>query len=185
MTSSWEGRDMFIQNSQWHGTLSGELSMQWTRTPEALVLTTLHYNEIIMSAKLSQIIGASIVCSIVGSDADQRKLQSSTLLAFVRWPVHSPHKRPITRKVFPFDDVIMLPKYSALSWRRVMCAIHTLHKWIFVPRENLMKTPVTNATFWGPLLIIFARAKLLKLIYEWEVLGETGPLFEGVTWAMY
>ena len=24
-----------------------------------------------------------------------------------RWPVNSPHKRPVTRKIFPFDDVIM------------------------------------------------------------------------------
>ena len=23
------------------------------------------------------------------------------------WPVNSPHKRPVTRKMFPFDDVIM------------------------------------------------------------------------------
>ena len=44
--------------------------------------------------------------------ADQRKHQSSASLAFVRgihWrPVNSPHKWPVTRKMFPFDDVIML-----------------------------------------------------------------------------
>ena len=38
--------------------------------------------------------------------------QSSASLAFVRgirrWPVNSPHKRPVTRKMFPFDDVIMI-----------------------------------------------------------------------------
>ena len=39
--------------------------------------------------------------------ADQRKHQSSTSLAFVRWPMNSPHKGPVTRKMFPFDDVIM------------------------------------------------------------------------------
>ena len=37
--------------------------------------------------------------------------QSSASLAFVRgihhWPVNSPHKGPVTRKMFPFDDVIM------------------------------------------------------------------------------
>ena len=42
---------------------------------------------------------------------DQRKHQSSVSLAFVRvihrWPVNSPHKRPVTRKLFLFDDVIM------------------------------------------------------------------------------
>ena len=45
------------------------------------------------------------------SDADQRKHQSSASLAFVRgihWrPVNCPHKWPVTRKMFTFDDVIM------------------------------------------------------------------------------
>ena len=44
--------------------------------------------------------------------ADQRKYQSSASLAFVWgihwWPVNSPHERPVTRKLFQFDDVIML-----------------------------------------------------------------------------
>ena len=48
----------------------------------------------------------------VYSGGDQRKHQSSTSLAFVWgihwWPVNSPHKWPVTRKMFPFDDVIML-----------------------------------------------------------------------------
>ena len=52
-------------------------------------------------------------CSTVYSDADQRKHQSSASLAFVRGihrgPVNSPHKWPVTRKMFPFDDVIMKP----------------------------------------------------------------------------
>ena len=53
----------------------------------------------------------SIVCSAVCSGADRRKHQRSASLAFVRgihrWPVNSPHKGPVTRKMFPFDDVIM------------------------------------------------------------------------------
>ena len=40
-----------------------------------------------------------------------KKHQSSAPLAFVRgihrWPVNSPHKGPVTRKMLPFDDVIM------------------------------------------------------------------------------
>ena len=40
-----------------------------------------------------------------------KKNQSSASLAFLRiihrWPVDSPHKWPVTRKMFPFDDVIM------------------------------------------------------------------------------
>ena len=52
-----------------------------------------------------------IVYSTEYLDADQRKHQSSVSLAFVRglqrWPVNSPHKWPVTRKMFPFDDIIM------------------------------------------------------------------------------
>ena len=39
--------------------------------------------------------------------ADQRKHQGSAPLAFVQGMVNSPHKGPVTRKMFPFDDVIM------------------------------------------------------------------------------
>ena len=58
-----------------------------------------------------QITSLTIVYSIDYSDADQRKHQRSASLAFVRGlhrgPVNSPHKWPVTRKMFPFDDVIM------------------------------------------------------------------------------
>ena len=64
-----------------------------------------------MGAIASQITSLTIVYSTVYSDADQRKHQSSASLAFVwginREPVNSPHKWPVTRKMFPFDDVIM------------------------------------------------------------------------------
>ena len=53
----------------------------------------------------------TIVSSTVYSDADERKYQSSATLAFVREihrrPVNFPHKWPVTRKMFQFDDVIM------------------------------------------------------------------------------
>ena len=46
------------------------------------------------------------------SGADQIKHQSSASLALVwgihRWPVNSPHQGPVTRQMFPFDDVHML-----------------------------------------------------------------------------
>ena len=67
-----------------------------------------------MGAIASQITSLTIVYSIVYSDADQRKHQSSASLAFVwgihRGPVNFPHKWPVMRKMFPFDDVIMVTK---------------------------------------------------------------------------
>ena len=70
-----------------------------------------HYGNVTVGAIASQITSITIVYSTVYSDADQRKHQSSASLAFVwgihRGPVNSPHKWPVTRKMFPFDDVIM------------------------------------------------------------------------------
>ena len=75
------------------------------------LLTIHHYNNIIMSTMASQITSLMIVYSTVYSGADQRKHQSSTSLAFVqgihRSLVNSLHKWPVTRKMFPFDDIIM------------------------------------------------------------------------------
>ena len=69
------------------------------------------YSDVIMGAMASQITSLTIVYSTVYSGADQRKHQSSASRAFLRgiyrWPVNSPHKWPVTRKKFPFDDVIM------------------------------------------------------------------------------
>ena len=65
-----------------------------------------------MSAMAFQVTSVSIVCSAVCSGIEQRKHQRSSSLAFVReihrWPMDSPHKGPVTRKMLPFDDVIMV-----------------------------------------------------------------------------
>ena len=75
-----------------------------------------HYIDVIMTTMTSQITSLTAVYSIVYSDADQRKHQSSTSLAFMRWihrgPVNSPHKWPVTRKMFPFADILMSHHFS-------------------------------------------------------------------------
>ena len=80
------------------------------------LITLARYNDIIMSAMASQVTSLMIVYSSAYSGADQRKHQSSVSLAFVRGihrrPVNSPHKWPVTRKVFSFGDVIMLVWYQ-------------------------------------------------------------------------
>ena len=62
-----------------------------------------------MGAMSSQITSVSIVYSAVCLGADQRKHQNSASLAFVRGihrgPVNSPHKGPVTRKMFPSHDI--------------------------------------------------------------------------------
>ena len=71
-----------------------------------------HYYDVIMVAMPSQITSFTIVYSTVYSGTDQRENQNYASLTFVRgihrWPVNSPHKGPVTRKMFPFDDVIIV-----------------------------------------------------------------------------
>ena len=92
---------------------------------------TEHYDDVIMGAMASQITSHAILYSTVYSDADQRKHQSSASLAFVRGihrgPVNSPHKWPVTRKMSPFDDVIMVTD----SWTWCFKVFPNLRKIVF------------------------------------------------------
>ena len=98
--------------------------LDWHHANKAAMM--IHYNDVIMGAMASQITSLTIVYSTVYSGADQRKYQSSASLAFVRgihrWPVKSPHKGPVTRKMFPFNDVIM----------KSISAIWLMLLWIFI-----------------------------------------------------
>ena len=92
-----------------------------------------------MSFMASQITSLTIVYSTVYSGADQRKHQSSASLAFVRGihrgPVNSPHKWPVTRKMFPFDDVIM---NIVIKNDLKMPAILSWHKWVTIKWPNTL-----------------------------------------------
>ena len=77
-----------------------------------IILTNFHYGDVVMGTVASQITCLTIVYSTIYSGVDKRKHQSSASLAFL-WgihsgPVNSPHKWPVTRKMFPLDDVIIL-----------------------------------------------------------------------------
>ena len=62
-------------------------------------------------------------CLLNRSFGRRSKKTSLASLAFVRgihrWPVNSPHKWPVTRKMFPFDDVIMTT--TTMCTRRAGC----------------------------------------------------------------
>ena len=106
-----------------------------------------HSIDVIMSVVASQITGVSIVYSNVCSGADQRKYQGSVSLIFVRGIhrslMNSMHKGPVTRKMFPFDDVIMMMyrrqilfnsqktlRYSPSNCRDMECPVFVFGKWI-------------------------------------------------------
>ena len=93
-----------------------------------------HYSDVIMSAMASKITGASVIYLTVCSRVDQRKHQCSASLALVRgihwWPVNSPHKGPVTRKRFPFDDAIV--KSWSPDW--YLCSHHHACCWLSTAR---------------------------------------------------
>ena len=103
----------------------------------------LHYDDVIMDSIASQITSLTIVYSTVHSGADQSKHQSSASLAFVweihRWPVNFPHKWPVTRKMFPFDDVIM-------DHNNPLLILHTF-LWEPALRDIFSKLSKINAIF--------------------------------------
>ena len=103
-----------------------------------------------MGAMTSQIPSLTIVYSTVYSDADQEKHQSSASLAFVwgiqRWPVNSLHKKPVTRKMFPFHYVIMIfmfwVMWSAYHINSAYCTNSSYEialRWIFVDKPTLVQ----------------------------------------------
>ena len=92
-----------------------------------------------MDAIASQINSLTIVYWTIYWGADQRKHQSSASLAFVRgihlWPVNSLHKGPVTRKMFPYDDVIMLCSFCSLYFTSSCCAT-LISEWKMGPRNS-------------------------------------------------
>ena len=86
--------------------IQGTVYLHAESTNEMIWLDEDHfYSDVIISAMASQITGVSMVRSPGRSGAHQRKHQSSASLAL--WGVNSLNKGPVTRRMFPFDDVIM------------------------------------------------------------------------------
>ena len=116
----------------WHlcGKVSGQLhdvtwhDMTWCQAKSSHSVCQKfrwHYTDFLMGPMASQITSLTIVYSTANSGGDQRKHQSSASLTFVqgihRWSVNSPHKWPVTRNFFPFDDVIMGRTFMGLHLR--------------------------------------------------------------------
>ena len=126
-----------------------------------------------MRAMASLITGVSIVCSNVCSCTDQRKHQSFASLAFgrdQRWPVDSSHKGPVTRKMFPFDDVIMLTDmyestchYLNQWWPSLMTPICVARSWWI---KRTMVEVGRSTTRW---FLSYHRVCILRVITLYDV----------------
>ena len=117
-----QGRHLFGGIAEWsqtrvirlrlHIKQAQRVGLSPDHNSHGVVVKNLEYsNDVMMSAIASQNTSLPIVNAAVYSGTDERKHQSSASLAFVRgihrWPVNSPHKWPVTRKMFPFNDVII------------------------------------------------------------------------------
>ena len=96
-----------------------------------------HYTDVIMGAIVSQITSLTIVYSTVYSDADHRNIKAPR---YWRGPVNSPHKWPVTRNMFPFDEVIM--RYQ-LSVHLSMCCHWVIIFW----QRHLQKNGISSNIF--------------------------------------
>ena len=91
-----------------------------------------HCIDVIMTRMASQITSLTIVYSTVYSGADKKKTSKLRVTGLCvgnsPGPVNSPHKGPVTRKMIPFDDVIMS---NHIPYFCVWCNHSLLHHWPF------------------------------------------------------
>ena len=78
------------------------------------LIILVHYNDVIMSAMASQITASRLFIQPFIQAQMKEKIK---LRVTGRSPVNSPHKGPVTRKMFPFDDVIMKIWIVRLVWK--------------------------------------------------------------------
>ena len=171
-----------------------EQTVEWPVIWPAMILmwhhcNDVHYSDVIMGMMASQITSLMIVCLTIYSSADQRKHQSSTSLAFVwgihRWPVNSPHKGPVMRKMFPFDEVLcfesqLMPYTRAdritaqVGWR------YKPKKWIQLEPPNELCSH-ENVIYWGPDKTV----AILQTTFSNSFLFENYCILIQVAWGLF
>ena len=144
-----------------------------------------------MSEMASQITSITIVCSTIYSGADKRKYIISASLAFLwgiyRWPVNSPHKRPVTRKIFPFDDVIIhhiSSKAVLVHWRQsfYLSAIYTTKAVLGSLARPLWKIAITHCV---PGRLMFVLKQVIYLIGHLEIWTSFKMQYPNICYGIY
>ena len=118
------------------------------------------YTDVIMTTIASQITSLTIVYSTVYSDADQRKTSKLRVTGLCvgnsPGPVNSPHKGPVTRKMFPFDDVIMRLGIACL-WGGEYAAFPQMQNIGVSLLKLWIDQPVELAVLWAAMMIFITR----------------------------
>ena len=138
-----------------------------------------------MSLMASQITSLTIVYSTVYSRLRSNKtskLRVTGLRGIHRWPLNSSHKGPVTRKMFPFDDVIM--KNGIVQLKIKKCSVlravfgHLLHldrKSVsakMVPTIHNLKNDISSKvlTYRHPCIYYYLVVCIYFIIYDSDVL---------------
>ena len=133
-------------------------------------MPSFHYSDVIM-----------IACWAVCSGANQRNHQSSASPSFVRkiyrWPVDSPRKWPVMQKMFPFDDVTMIPHLGRLlplplqSWHGNANTVKPVYNDHLMGYFSAFWNPIVNTgvyynhTRWKIPFVIFSSVTQLSNAY--------------------
>ena len=140
-------------------------------SPSVFPSFCLHYGDVIMNTMASQITSLTIVYSTIYSGAVQRKHQSSASQAFVRWihrgPVNSPHKWPVTRKMFPFDDVIMICLATPVQYQSTAYIRRCVAQCLIDDNIGLGNVSVTKTQ--GPICIWSSNCYNGTRLYVWFI----------------
>ena len=103
-------------------------TLPWMQFCYIIFALIAHYNDVIMTTIASQITSSPLFTQPFIRAQIKKKHHSSASLAFVRGihrgPGTSPHKWPVTRKMFPFDDVIMSFGKKRTLCDRIKLVIH-------------------------------------------------------------
>ena len=107
-----------------------------------------------MTTMASQITSPTIVYSTVYSDADQRK--------------QFPHKWPVTRKMFPFDDVIM-SKRGPWKPGKLVCLLKIPPELGHVKTKHQL-VALTNVLNVVRLNVVNSEEQMISRLYSWPKL---------------
>ena len=130
---TWSQMKTILRLSIWICWKQNTNQVLWQMGMKGPVLAPVCFrnNGIIMSAMASQITSITNVYLSFYSYTDQRKYhKSSASLASVRgihrWPVNSPHRNSVTRKMFMFDDAIMRIPYVWIIYIYIYIYIYSV-----------------------------------------------------------
>ena len=107
----------------------------------------------------------------------RRRSKKISSLTFVwgihRWPVNSPHKWPVTRKIFPIDDVITLFIIPGMYSRYVFAKtpLTDVFEFFSFNRAEVTTVRLVLESYWCDLDIALLPPVYFDILYPYHVFG--------------